>query len=139
MIYISLSLERMMNIDTFTKRICITGYQAPNYFYRLWHTSSDSYIAPYNFHRHWHKTCKKECVNVCLCPYLWVSLSYPECRMSMICSSVFHDSINFFLSILIKVLLVCLCDPPSQNSSCASGSDFFDNLFWWQFLSIHIL
>ena len=29
--------------------------------------------------------------------------------------------------------------PPSQNSSCASGSDFFDNIFWWQFLSIHIL
>ena len=27
--------------------------------------------------------------------------------------------------------------PPSQNSSCASGSDFFDNIFWWQFLSIH--
>ena len=28
-------VERMMNIDTFTKRMCITGYQAPQYLYRL--------------------------------------------------------------------------------------------------------
>ena len=28
-------LERMTNIDTSTKRMCVTGYQAPNYFYRL--------------------------------------------------------------------------------------------------------
>ena len=28
--------------------------------------------------------------------------------------------------------------PPIQNSYCASGSDFLDDLFWWQFLSIHI-
>ena len=32
------SIEIMTNIDTFTKRLCISGYQAPNCFYRLWHT-----------------------------------------------------------------------------------------------------
>ena len=29
------SVERMTNIDTFLERMCITGYQAPNYFHRL--------------------------------------------------------------------------------------------------------
>ena len=44
------------------------------HFYRLWHTSSASYIAaPHNFHRQWHKTPYKECVNVCMCPSSWVS------------------------------------------------------------------
>ena len=45
-----------------------------HHFNRLWHTSSASYVAPHNFHRQWHKTPNKECVNVCMCQCLWVSL-----------------------------------------------------------------
>ena len=64
----------------------------------------------------------------------------------IICKTVSHKESKFLQEILPAYYLNPLSDggrhwmpPPSQNSSCALGSDFFDNFFWWQFLSIHIL
>ena len=87
-------VERMMNIDTqkdvyhrlpSTKLFLQT---VTHHFYRLWHTSSASYIAPHNFHREWHKTPNKECVNVCMCPCSWVSLIFFQKIQNLIKSMV---------------------------------------------------
>ena len=81
-----------------------------HHFYRLWNTSSASYIAPHNFHRKWHKTTNKECVNVCMCPCSWVSLFYSfDESEKKVCANIQYWKLWNDKPSIYVVMLSCNC------------------------------